>query len=247
VPSLRNSAATLLDRAREYPLERRYEADFAPVELADVGYHADGRERYAASRFIASARAIRRLGLGAHDSVADLGAGKGLGMMMAAEYPARRVVGVELVPEFAETARANIANNRGRLKAADIEVVTGDVLEWEVPDDLTVVYLYSPFFGDLFAQVLDRLLDSVERHPRPLRVVYAFPREHERMLEVARAEVLDVISFRWPAPRAWWDTPHVIVTYGLGPGAFPRPKGLPARRPAVKAWAEPRPAVDWAP
>jgi SAM-dependent methyltransferase len=187
VSVVRSRAASLLNRAREYPLERRYGADLDSVELAEVGYHADGRERYAASRYLAASRAVRRLGLGADDVVADLGAGKGLGVLLAAEYRVRRVVGVEIVPEFAEIARDNIRRNRNRLRAAHVEIDTGDVLEWEVPDDLTAVYLYSPFFGEIFAAVLDRLLESVERRPRPLRIVYAFPREHERMVATAGA------------------------------------------------------------
>jgi SAM-dependent methyltransferase len=236
----------LLDRARAYPLKFRYDADLAGErQLAELGHAADGRERYVASRLLPTVRAIRRLGLRAGDVVADLGAGKGLGVLVAAEYPVERVVGVEIVPELAEVARANVARNALRLQAREVEVVTADILDWRVPDDLTVAYLYSPFFGAVFAQVLDGLLESLDRRPRPFRLVYTFPREHARLLGTGRVKLLDVTSALWPTRRGWWRRPHVIATYGFDDGPFDRPHGLPASRRALAAWSGPAPAVDW--
>lgn len=243
---LRRTAATLLDRVREYPLARRYDADiYGAVELSDVGYAEAGRENYIPSRFLPTLRSIRRLDLREHDVVADLGAGKGLAVLLSAEHPVRRVVGVEIVPELADIARGNVRRNRHRLQAREVQIVTSDVLAWPVPDDLTVVYLYSPFFGEVFAQVLDLLLESVRRRPRPLRLVYAYPREHERLLTTGRAQLLDVASGMWPARSGWWREPHVIATYGLGPGPFERRRTLPFRARAIRAWETPVPAVEW--
>jgi hypothetical protein len=248
VSKLRRTAATLLDRVREYPLERRYDADLAgAMALSELGYADTGREGYIRSRFLPTARAIRRLGLGPDDVVADLGAGKGLGVLVAGEYPVRRVIGVELVPQLADIARANVERNRARVRAADVEIVTGDVLSWQVPDDLTIVYLYSPFFGDVFGKVLDRLLESLDRHPRPLRLVYTYPREHEQLLATGRARLLDLTSALWPTRLGWWREPHVIATYGVGDGPFPRSPLLPPRRRALRAWNVPAPAVEWPP
>lgn len=243
---LRRRAADLLGRAREYPLARRFDADIGgALALADLGYEDTGREGYVPSRFLPTLRAIRRLRLGEGDVVADLGAGKGLGVLLAAEYPVRLVVGIEIVPALAEIARENVCRNQRRLKARRVEIVTGDVLAWPIPDDLSVVYLYSPFFGDVFSQVLDRLLDSLERRPRPLRLVYTYPREHERLLATGQAQLLDVASALWPSRSGWWREPHVIATYGIGPGPFDRPRALPFRARALRAWDTPVPAVDW--
>ena len=40
----------------------------------------------------------------------DLGSGKGRTLLMASEYPFRRIVGVEILPELHRAAEENIAN-----------------------------------------------------------------------------------------------------------------------------------------
>ena len=57
------------------------------------------------------------------------------------------------------------------------------MLEYEIPDDLSVVYLYNPFTGLLFARFIERLLRSLERRPRPLRLVYNYPFEHNYVID----------------------------------------------------------------
>jgi SAM-dependent methyltransferase len=242
--SARAALRRLVDRAREYPLERRYQGDFGGAEdLSEFGYGAEGRERYGPSRFLSTRRTLRRLRLTPDDVIADLGAGKGLAVLMAAEHPVRRVIGVELVPELADLARRNVDLNRARARAP-VEVVQSDALEWPIPEDLSVVYMYSPFFGEIFGGVLERLLESVERHPRPLRMVYSNPREHNRLL-ASGAQVLDVTSTDWPARGEWWLEPiRVTVTYGIGAGPFPRPRGRKPRSAAFTRWsvASPQPS-----
>jgi hypothetical protein len=55
------------------------------------------------------------------------------------------------------------------------------VLDWTIPDDITVAYLNSPFIGGLFDAVTERLIASVDRNPRRLWIVYMAPHEHERL------------------------------------------------------------------
>lgn len=234
-----DAARSVGKRAVELYLRRRYGADFSGyILLANVGYDAPERIEYLASPWFGIHRVLRRLGLGPDDVVADLGAGKGLGVLAASMHPVRRVVGVEIVPDFADEARATVERNRARLEARSVEVVTGDATAWPVPDDLTVVYMFSPFIGETFGAVLANLLESVERHPRPLRFVYVYPQEHDRVLATGRARVLDVqtVGVRRPG---WWKRDHVVVTYGLGPGPFPAPAGRCAPAGAMQRWSVP--------
>ncbi len=216
---------------------RRYRAEVDGfVYLDDLGLEEEGRVWHAPSAWLPTLLALRRLRLGPGDVVADLGAGKGGALLLAAGQPVRRVIGVELVDELAERARRNLERNSSRVRARATEVVTADVLDWRVPDDLTVVYLYSPFVGDVFARVMRRLLEAHDRVPRPLRMVYNFPFEHNRLVETGRARVLDVCPGTWPRTPRWWLREEVIVTYGIGAGPFPRPRGLRAPAPALGRW-----------
>jgi SAM-dependent methyltransferase len=224
--------------AREF--SRRYDADVAdPVYLDALGIERDGRAFYVRSLWLPTLLAFRRARLGPDDVVADIGAGKGAAVLLAASLPVRRVIGVELSERLAESARANVERNRGRIRAGRVDVVAADALTWPIPDDLTVVYLYCPFWGELFHAVLRRLFEAHERHARPLRIVYNYPWEHNWLLSTGRVRVLDVGPATWPWRPGWWTQPEVIVTYGVGNCGFPAHGGLRAPAAARARWSRP--------
>src|SRR3954451_15212378 len=116
------------------------------------------------------------------DVFVDFGCGAGRVVMEAAErYPFRRVVGVEHSPELAAQARALLDGHTARLRTGAWEIVTADVVDYEVPDDITVAYLFDPFTGPVFDAVASKLEDSVQRRPRTLRIVYLVPTELARL------------------------------------------------------------------
>lgn len=91
-----------------------------------------------------------------------------------------------------------------------MEVVTSDALSWSVPADLSVAFFFCPFLGEVFDGVIQGLLDSVDAHPRPLRIVYTYPTEHARLVGNPRIRVLDVVSSAWPSRNRL--AAEVIVT-----------------------------------
>ncbi len=93
-----------------------------------------------------------------HDVFVDFGSGMGRVVLQAARYPFRKVIGVEVSETLHGIARENIDRNRQRLRCPDIELVHADALEYEIPDDVTVAFLYNPFRGTIFATVIERLL-----------------------------------------------------------------------------------------
>ena len=104
------------------------------------------------------------------------------------------------------------------------------MLEYEIPDDLSVVYLYNPFTGLLFARFIERLLRSLERRPRPLRLVYNYPFEHDYVIATGRFRPIDLSYSYSPA---WYRRPgYVILTYealtpdGRPYGPLPGTRGL---------------------
>ena len=116
--------------------------------------------------------------------------------------------------------------------------MTADVLEYEIPDDLSVVYLYNPFTGLLFARFLERLLRSLERRPRPLRLVYNYPFEHDHVIESGRFRPVDLSYSYWPA---WYRRPGYVIAHLRGAhSATASPTGPTgsARRPSASGpWA----------
>jgi SAM-dependent methyltransferase len=173
-------------RVRNRRLERRYglppEAS-GIVWLSEEGYEDPERRSYAPTPWGLLGRMLPSREVSAEDMFLDLGCGMGRVLLEAAmTYPFSRVEGVELVPRLAATARDVLARNQERLRCETWNVVVSDVVDYSVPDDATVVFLYDPFAGSVFDAAIRQLEASLRRRPRRLRVVYVTPDESARLL-----------------------------------------------------------------
>jgi hypothetical protein len=115
----------------------------------------------------------------------DLGSGKGRALLMASDFPLRRIVGVEFMPELCNAAEKNIAGySSDSQKCRQIESVCMDAQDFQFPLEPLMVYLFNPFSEPTFVMVLENLRRSVEQAPRPLYIAYRFT-EFERLLAQA--------------------------------------------------------------
>ena len=106
----------------------------------------------------------------------DLGSGKGRTLLMASEYPFRKIVGVELIAELHDAAEENISDYRSPTqRCAQIEAVCMDACEFDLPDTPLVLYLFNPLPEAGLQRVLRNLEQSLEQAPRPVWVVYHNP------------------------------------------------------------------------
>lgn len=122
----------------------------------------------------------------------DLGSGKGRALLMAADYPFKKIIGVEFMPELHRAAQENIAGySSDRQRCRLIESVCMDARDFQFPPGPLVAYLFNPFSESTFAHVLDGLRRSVEQSPRPVYIAYRFT-EFEPLL--AQGEWLEKIA-----------------------------------------------------
>ncbi|MCI0633560.1 MAG: class I SAM-dependent methyltransferase, partial [Actinobacteria bacterium] len=140
------------------------------VYLDDLGLAAEDRLWHAPSDWLAVRDVIGRLGVTRDDVFVDYGSGLGRVVLAAASFPFGRVIGVELSAELTARAHRNVDAARSRIRADTVDLVTADARDWHPPADLTVAYLYSPFLGDTFDAVVQRLFASVDETPRALRI-----------------------------------------------------------------------------
>lgn len=189
--------------ARDYldrRLERRHGVDTHGKVVTDE--HDAERGFYKPLPWNALSRVLDKGDVGPDDVFIDFGAGKGRAVFLAARYPFKRVIGVELSAELSAVARANMEQVRDQIVCQDVEVVTSDVLDYEIPDDVTVVFLYNPFQGEVFASVIGKLLESVDRRPRRVRVIYLFPTELEYLRSTGRFRLVRRVR-GWRPTREW--------------------------------------------
>jgi hypothetical protein len=112
-----------------------------------------------------------------HDFVfIDLGSGKGRTLLMASDYPFRRIVGVELLPELHDAAEENLKKYRSESqKCFALESICADATGFLFPAELTVLYLFNPLPEAGLRQVIANLEQSGRTHPRAMYVLYHNP------------------------------------------------------------------------
>lgn len=100
----------------------------------------------------------------------DYGAGKGRVISVAATFPYKRVIGVELSASLVQLARENVASMRYR-KAREVAVVECDAMHYEIPPDVDAIYMFNPFRGEILKAVLENVRRSLAMAPRRLTLV----------------------------------------------------------------------------
>jgi len=106
----------------------------------------------------------------------DIGSGKGRALLLACELHSHRIIGIELLPELNEIARANVRKfAESHNVHTTVETFCGDATEFAFPPEPLVVFLFNPLPESELKHVIANLEDSLRQHPREAYVVYANP------------------------------------------------------------------------
>ena len=102
----------------------------------------------------------------------DIGAGKGRAMMLAAELPFRRIVGVELHPALAAAARTNLERWQANHPGPSMRLEEADVMRLRMPAGPCLAFLFNPFDIVLMDRVLTRFAAQFRNRPGQLDLLY---------------------------------------------------------------------------
>jgi SAM-dependent methyltransferase len=106
----------------------------------------------------------------------DLGSGKGRTLLMASDYPFRRILGVELLPALHQIAQENLrAYKNDSQQCFALESLCADATTFPFPEEPLVLYLFNPFGEPALRRVVSNLKQSAQANPRPVYVVYYNP------------------------------------------------------------------------
>jgi hypothetical protein len=182
-------------RAFDRAFDARFGVDTAGgASLVDLEIDSANLERgeaYEVSRSLLVDRLIRCLPTDLDRFVfVDVGSGKGRVVLLASEHPFRRIVGIEFAPQLHEIARRNVAAYRSPTqRCASFELLCIDAVDYELPPEPTVLYLYNPFDESVLRRVLDHARRSVLANPRDLFVLYCNPERRHVLDELGFARV----------------------------------------------------------
>ncbi|HXY01937.1 MAG TPA: class I SAM-dependent methyltransferase [Terriglobales bacterium] len=106
----------------------------------------------------------------------DIGSGKGRVLLMAADYPFRTIIGIELLPDLNQVAQENIRRYKNdSQRCFEIETLCGDAREFVFPSESLIVFLFNPLPEVGLANLLANLERSVKDDPRPVFLLYHNP------------------------------------------------------------------------
>jgi SAM-dependent methyltransferase len=106
----------------------------------------------------------------------DVGAGKGRALLLAAELPFRKVVGLELNEELARIAQRNITRwIRVARTHAKIRILHQDAARFRWPRTPLLVYLNNPFDCALVEQMASKLADAAAAGSGLADLIYVNP------------------------------------------------------------------------
>jgi len=106
----------------------------------------------------------------------DFGSGKGRSLLMASDYPFRKIIGVELLPELHAVAQENVRlYSSERQQCKKFELHCCDAREFKLPAEPQVIFLFDPFPPDILRDVLAGIEYSVRESQRSVLVGYQNP------------------------------------------------------------------------
>lgn len=106
----------------------------------------------------------------------DIGSGKGRVLLMASNYPFKRIIGLELLPALHAIAQQNLAKYKSATQQCfQIEPVCCNVCDFELPLGPMLLYFFHPLSEPDLRRFLDHLKSSLEQYPRIFYVVYHNP------------------------------------------------------------------------
>jgi hypothetical protein len=107
----------------------------------------------------------------------DYGSGKGRTLFLAAEYPFRKVIGIEFAEELHSLTVQNIDSykNPGQ-QCFDLESRMEDATIVELPAGPCFIYFFNPFEEEAMRKVTARIAASWRASPRKMYLVYYKPK-----------------------------------------------------------------------
>jgi SAM-dependent methyltransferase len=143
------------------------------VYFSELGYTNPSYIWYEPSLYRSIHKILRIIKAAKEDDVLlDYGCGKGRVLVVAAQYPFQKVIGVELNPELSNIARDNIQKARVKLRCKDIQVITADATSYLVPPEVNFFFFFYPFTGEIMSRVIDNIHTSLISNPRDITILF---------------------------------------------------------------------------
>lgn len=113
----------------------------------------------------------------------DMGSGKGRALLVASEFPFKKIVGIELSDQLHKIAADNVRLFKPETQQCpNFDLKCMNALDYTYGDEPIVLFLFDPFGRDILAEVIAKLDASLSSSPREAYVAYVYP-QYEDLLQ----------------------------------------------------------------
>ncbi len=170
-------AATLI--LQEVKGEKKYGIDTTGADelkkLTKTGVDTSHATIYMPVSYAILENIFTRLPLKPRHHLLDIGCGKGRVLCVAAYNGFSKVSGIDFSKNFCEAAEQNLLITKEKVSDINYDVIVKNIQEYELPDDVDCIFLFNPFDTILMQQLVEKILENLDRNPRLLHIIYANP------------------------------------------------------------------------
>jgi hypothetical protein len=162
----------------DHDFDRQYGTDttsYVPIGALTVPpENEDNAREYAPSDTSTFRRLLASLSIDHGQFVfIDFGSGKGRTLLLASDYPFKRIIGVEFAEEMHLVALKNISKYKSPAqKCTQLEAVCADATRYQLPDASLVCFFNNPFDDIVFGKWLLNLGRWGETNTHDVYIVY---------------------------------------------------------------------------
>ena len=122
----------------------------------------------------------------------DLGCGKGRALVVAAAYGFNPVIGLDFHPTLSSEAAYLTGTLKDRFPKTSFKVINNDAFYFEIPANVSTIFLFNPFDEVIMSGVMVNILKSQRITPRVIRVLYANPVHKDLFIEEGFKEIFHI-------------------------------------------------------
>ena len=157
---------------------------------------------YAAIEPLRFRRALAGLDIAFEDfTFVDFGSGKGRALLLASQFPFKRILGLEFSPELHKIAEENIRRyNVPTQKCREIQSLNVDFVDFSLPSENLVLFFFRPCGIQIMSPVVAGIGRSLVSHPRPLYIAYVAPTAEQEQLFASAGfleKILEDVEFQY--------------------------------------------------
>lgn len=194
--------------------------DFLGIESSEIVYnnrYNDDYFRYEPTSYSGLVLAFDELEnvMDSHDRLVDFGCGKGRVLFYVHQRFGCEVCGIEVDEELYENALNNreFFNTKFRGASDKIEIICGRAEDYEIRPEDNFFFFFNPFEINIFEVVMKKIKQSVDEHPRKVRIIMYYPKkEYKEYMKRNRFELDAIVKM----PNYEFDPDEKVMIYSYG-------------------------------